>query len=150
MNKFLREQASGSSKRYLSLTKVLVDSQKPSDIIGFHTLSYSELSTPPDSKLYKHYPHPLPILLLNRMAVDLRFQGQRIGEQLLLDAINQVARVELERLTPAPVIGLLVEAKPGKESFYQKYGFVCVDLEEPLRLWLPIDTCIEVYTIINS
>lgn len=150
LNKFLREQASSSSKRYLSRTKVLVDKQKQSEIIGFYTLSYSETSAPFESNLYKRYPHPLPILLLNRMAVDLRFQGQRIGEQLLLDVINQAARVELERLAPAPVIGLLVDAKEGKQSFYQKYGFASLESKEPFRLWLPIDTCIEVYKTIHS
>src|SRR6187402_1979778 len=80
LNKFLREQASSGPKRYLSRTKVLVDSQNPSEIIGFHTLSYSEASAPVESNLYKLYPHPLPILLLNRMAVDAKYQGKRIGE----------------------------------------------------------------------
>lgn len=150
LNKFLREQASSGSKRYLSRTKVLVDSQNPSDIIGFHTLSYSEASAPVESNLYKHYPHPLPILLLNRMAVDVKHQGKRIGEQLLLDIINQTARVELEGLAQAPIIGLLVDAKEGKASFYIKYGFTLVNPKNPLRLWLPIGTCIEIYKTANS
>lgn len=150
LNKFLREQASSGSKRYLSRTKVLIDSQNPSEIVGFHTLSYSESSAPVQSNLYKHYPHSLPILQLNRMAVDIKYQGQRIGEQLLLDVINQTARVELEGLAPAPVIGLLVDAKEGKEGFYTKYGFTLVDAKDPLRLWLPINTCIEIYKTITS
>ncbi len=150
LNKFLREQASSGSKRYLSRTKVLVDNQNLSEIVGFHTLSYSESSAPVESNLYKRYPYPLPILLLNRMAVDIKYQGQRIGEQLLLDVINQTARVELEGLAPAPVIGLLVDAKDGKERFYTKYGFSPVDTKDPLRLWLPISICIETYKAANS
>jgi GNAT superfamily N-acetyltransferase len=150
LNKFLHEQASSGSKRYLSRTKVLVESQSPSEIIGFHSLSYSEIMAPENSNLYRKYPYPLPVLLLTRMGVDLKFKGRRIGEQLLLDVIFQVARVELEGLAPAPVIGLLVDAKDDAKAFYVKYGFQEVDSKNPLRLWLPIATCITIYKLSNS
>lgn len=35
--------------------------------------------------------------------MDLKFQKQRVGEQLLLDVIFQVARMKLEKLTTVPV-----------------------------------------------
>jgi len=86
-------------------------------------------------------------VILSRMGVDLKFQKKRVGEQLLLDAIFQVARMKLEKLTNIPVVGLVIDAKDdGIKSFYQKYGFTVMDEKiDPFRLWLPAATCAEIY-----
>jgi len=147
LDKFLKEQANKAEHEDRSRTKVLVDSEIPSQIIGFYTLSYGEIpKAPVESRLAK-YPHPLPVLILGRTGVDLKFQKQRVGEQLLLDAIYQVARMKLEKLTSVPVVGLVIDAKnDGIKSFYQKYGFTVMDESiDSLRLWLPAPVCAEIY-----
>jgi len=46
-----------------------------------------------------------------------------VGEQLLLDAIFQVARIKLEKLTNIPVVGLVIDAKDdGIKSFIKNTG----------------------------
>lgn len=145
LNTFLREQANSSAHRYISRTKVLVDTAHPQNILGFYSLSYAECEPPQTSKLYKNYRHSLPVLLLTRMGVDKKMHRRRIGEQLLLDAIFAVARSNKESLAPAPVIGLFVDAKEGAADFYKKYGFSCADPANPSRLWLPMDLCMSIY-----
>lgn len=149
LNKFLCEQASSAAIKNISRTKVLVDEQQPSEIVGYFTLSYNEVMGPKESKLYKKYPHKLPVFLLSRLATDIKFQGQGHGEYMLLDAICAVARTEIEQNNPAPVIGMVVDAKPGKDDFYKKNGFLVMDNDNPLRLWLPIGTCIDIYRHVN-
>jgi len=147
LDKFLKEQANKAEHEDRSRTKILVNSEIPSQIIGFYTLGYGEIPKAPAGSRLAKYPHPLPVLILGRMGVDLKFQKKRVGEQLLLDAIFQVARMKLEKLTTIPVVGLVVDAKDESiKSFYQKYGFTMIDKHiDPLRLWLPAATCTKIY-----
>lgn len=144
LNQFLYTQAAQASLRELSRTMVLTDSASSSQIIGYHTLVYGETSAIPEkSKLYSLSQQRLPVLTLARMAVDLRHQGQGLGEQLLLDAIKRAA---IAYEVAAPVIGLVVDAKDdGVKAFYQQYGFEVVNESvDGLYLWLPIGTCLAV------
>jgi len=77
------------------------------------------------------------------MGVDLRYRGNRFGEQLLMDVIRKTA-FTLAADSPAAVIGLFVDAKEGAVEFYRQYGFIEVSEEEKLSLFLPMSTCIEV------
>lgn len=64
--------------------------------------------------------HPISMLLLARLAVDVRAQGQGVGRSLLQSAL-------LKYLQACEVIGcraLMVHAKDdAAERFYQGYGF---------------------------
>ena len=64
--------------------------------------------------------HPVPVMLLARLAVDRRFQGRSLGGELLRDALIRI-------LAAADIAGLravIVDAKdePARR-FYQRYGF---------------------------
>lgn len=143
LNKFLREKASSGAERFISGTKVLTDDEKPSEIIGFYTLSYSEIKAPEGSKLYKGYPSPLPVLRLCRMAVSSAFQRQEFGTQLLIHVISEFVRCAAEGLGQAPLIGIVVDAKADAQGFYEKFGFLPVDPAHPGLLWLPTKTCMQ-------
>lgn len=64
--------------------------------------------------------HPVPVILLARLAVAQVEQGQRLGQGLLKDALTRVAQA-------ADIIGcraLLVHAKDeAARAFYQKFDF---------------------------
>ncbi len=144
LNEFLQAQASQASKRELSRTQVLTDSEAPSQILGYHTLVYSEASQIPlRSKLYSFSNRKLPALTIARIAVANQYKGRRLGEQLLLDCI---AKAAIAYEAAAPVIGLFADAKNEEvKAFYLKYGFEVVNGEaDPLYLWLPIGTCLSV------
>lgn len=142
LNDFLAKRASQSAKRSITKTWVLVDSQNPSDIIGFYTLEYGTVVSPSGSKLTT-YPHPLAVLKLVRMAVSIRHQKKGFGEQMLIEVIKKTARTAYPD-SIAPVIGLFVDPKEGAETFYENYGFTSVDTGDGQHLWLPINSCIEI------
>src|SRR6478672_1597752 len=78
--------------------------------------------------------YDLPVMLLARLAVDHREQGQGLGKALLKDAI-------LRTIQAAEIAGLkllLVHAKDeAAAGFYRKHGFEPV-VDDPLKLFLPV------------
>ncbi len=69
-----------------------------------------------------------------RLAVDSRFQGQGLGQILLIDAMTKVNRVaEL-----SGCMGLIVDAKDDRAAgFYLAFGFRQVP-ENGLLLFMPL------------
>lgn len=78
--------------------------------------------------------YDIPVMLLARLAVDHREQGQGLGKALLKDAI-------LRTMQAAEIAGLkllLVHAKDQTAAdYYRKYGFEPV-VDDPLKLFLPV------------
>jgi predicted N-acetyltransferase YhbS len=76
--------------------------------------------------------HPVPVILLARLAVDLRERGQGLGAGLLKDAL-------LRAVQAADIIGcraVLVQAKDdAARAFYERFGFAPAP-GDPLRLFL--------------
>ena len=75
--------------------------------------------------------------------MDSSRQGQRLDEQLLIDAIYRTVLVAQQ----ISAIGLFVDPlTPQVVPFYQQYGFLPTDPEDhsQLEIWLPIKTCMEI------
>ncbi|AWK42386.1 MULTISPECIES: GNAT family N-acetyltransferase [Photorhabdus] len=143
LNKFLQQQARQKTVKHISKTYVACRDSVPTIIIGYHTLTGYSVTTPLAYRDYKKYPHPLSAVKLARLAVDCSHQGQRIGEQLLIDAIYRTVLVAQQ----VSAIGLFVDPMTSEViPFYQQYGFLPADPNDNSRLemWLPIKTCIEV------
>jgi len=65
-------------------------------------------------------PDPIPVMVLGRLAVDVHWQGKRIGIGMLKDAIQRTIIVAEQ----AGIRALLVHALSDKaKSFYQHWGF---------------------------
>ena len=111
----LGNHQSGTAKTYVATT----DSHS---VVGYYSLAASQiLYADAPSRLQKGAPrHPIPVVLLARLAVDRSWQGKGIGAGLLKDAIIRV-------LTAAEGIGvraLLVHAKDeAAKAFYERYDF---------------------------
>jgi GNAT superfamily N-acetyltransferase len=92
-------------------------------IVGFYTLSaYSVRIHDFPEDLQKKLPRyeTLPAFLIGRLAVDERYRGQRLGEKLLLDALQ---RCTLYR-EPIAALAVIVDAMDEKAaSFYRRYDF---------------------------
>lgn len=143
LNRFLQQQARQKTVKHISKTYVASFDSAPATIIGYHTLTGYSVITPPVHRDYKKYPHPLSAVKLARLAVDLSYQGQRLGERLLINAIYRTVLVEQQ----ISAIGLFVDPQfPEIIPFYQQYGFLPADPDNSscLEMWLPIKTCIEV------
>ena len=143
LNQFLQQQARQKTVKHVSKTYVACRDSAPSVIIGYHTLTGYSVITPPASRDYKKYPHPLNAVKLARLAVDRSHQGQRLGEQLLIDAIHRTVLVAQQ----ISAIGLFVDPMAAEVvPFYQQYGFLPADPDDHSRLemWLPVKTCTEI------
>lgn len=141
LNSWLKRQASQDiEKRACALFAAL--SPEKDHIAGFYTLSMysvnlSDIPAQIQKKLPK-YPH-LPAVLLGRLAVDLRFRGKRIGELLLLDAMNRALDSQISWWA------MIVHSKEKSLSFYLKYGF-CRFYDAEYKLFLPCVTIREALT----
>jgi GNAT superfamily N-acetyltransferase len=143
LNRLLQQQARQKTVKHISKTYVACLDSAPTKVIGYHTLTGYSVTAPPTQGNYKKYPHPLSAVKLARLAVDRSHHGQRLGEQLLIDAIYRTVLVAQQ----ISAIGLFVDPMtPQVIPFYRQYGFLPADTDDHshLEMWLPIKTCIEI------
>jgi GNAT superfamily N-acetyltransferase len=96
-------------------------------------MAFQEVPTAAAKKLPKH---PVPVILLARLAVDQAAQRQGLGRLLLVDAMKRCLQLSKE----LGVHAIEVEAIDGEaKQFYLKYGFAALEDSE-LHLYLPIAT----------
>jgi GNAT superfamily N-acetyltransferase len=137
LDDFLHKLVTQYEKRKLGKTFVALRSGNP-DVVGYYTLAASsiEFVRLPNEVVRKLPKHPIPVILLARLAVDKSLQGQGLGELLLVDALKR-------SLNLSKSIGIFaVEVLAIDEraiSFYGKYGFVSL-LEDARHMFLPIRT----------
>lgn len=137
LNAYLRQYARQDRDR--SMASIYVHCPQGSDLIAaYYTLSaYAALrSDLPAEAVRRLGRHALiPAILLGRLAVDRRFQGRRLGDAMLFDALCRAT--EAASLVAAAVV--VVDAKDDAALFYQRYGFEPF-ADEVGRLFLPIAT----------
>ncbi len=105
-------------------------------VIGYYALAAGgvERATAPERVAKGTARHPVPVIILARLAVDTREQGRGIGRALLKDAMLRIAAA-------ADVIGVravLVHAKDASaRAFYERFDFEPSPFD-PLQLFLLI------------
>lgn len=138
LNDFLRTKAARHEAQHVSRTFVLTDSTEPKRILGYYTLSNcqiarQDLSADEARALPRH---PVPAVMLARLAVDQEQQGKRYGLWLLMDAIKRCALIGQQ----SGVYALVVDAKDDEaKHFYPRYGFIAI-VSRPMVLYLPVAT----------
>lgn len=135
LNDWLRHIARQHQDKGLSKTFVAVLENDTTRICGYYALTLTEVDTRPlQESRRKKLPRLIPGVRLGRLAVDARFQGKRLGELLLVDALERVRFIRQH----AGVIGLFVDAIDDKAAaFYAHFGFEAF-LDDPLKLFLPV------------
>ena len=137
LDDFIRLRASQYEHRQLGKTFVAVSSTHP-QVRGYYTIAASAIafeSLPP--ALGRKLPrHPVPCVLIARLAVTREYQGHLLGEALLLDSLRRAESLSGELGIHAVQVDAIDERA---SSFYRKYGFVPLE-DHPLRLLLPIAT----------
>ena len=78
--------------------------------------------------------HPVPVVLLARLAVDRSFQGRGVGKTLLMDAMCRALGISTLLGVFAVEVVAIDERAAG---FYAKFGFSPL-LDDPQRMYLPI------------
>ena len=92
-------------------------------IVGYHTLAVGQvtLEDAPERLKKGLAKHPVPIMLLARLAIDHRWQGQGVGKALLRDAMHRT----LQAADIAGIRALAVHAKDEEaRRFYQHFDFI--------------------------
>lgn len=137
LDDFLRLRVSQYEKRRLGRTYVTVFPGQ-AKVAGYYTLAagaipFANLPSDAAKRLPKH---PVPVILLARLAVDQKARGQGLGKVLLHDALRRSLEMsEQLGLYAIEVLAIDAEAK----GFYSKYGFVPL-ADNDLHLFLPIKT----------
>ena len=135
LDDFIKLNAGQYERRHLGKTYVAVGEDR-STVIGYYTLCASSLpfeSLPPETgrKLPRH---PVPAMLLARLAVDDQAQGQHLGETLLIDAFRRSITISGQLGIHAVQVDAINEKAV---SFYRRYGFVPLT-DDPHRLIMPL------------
>lgn len=121
-----RNQQAGASQTYVALDDDAV--------VGFYTLAvgqvvYEEAADRLTKGLARH---PVPVMLLARLAVSRAHQGRKLGGGLLRDAM-------LRTLQAADIAGIRAFVVHAKDSdaraFYERYDFA-PSPTDPLHLFL--------------
>ena len=130
LNRFLKLYALQSQRAGISQTYVAVTGPA---IAGYHTLAVGQvLHDGAPERLGKGVPrHPIPVIVLARLAVDRHWQNKEIGTGLVADAMRRV----LQAADIAGVRAMVAHAKDETaKRFYQHLGFEPFS-EQPLTLY---------------
>lgn len=133
LNDWLRKTAPQHQEKGLSKTFVATLKNAPNSICGYYALTLVELENRYLPEVWrKKMPRRIPGVKLGRLAVDTRYQGKKLGELLLIDALTRAQRIYQE----AGGIGLFVDAIDTQAAaYYQRFGFEAMP-DNPLLLFL--------------
>lgn len=110
-----RNQVSGASRCF-----VVCDAQQ--NVLGYYALAAGAVShgVAPGS-IRRNMPHPIPVIVLGRLAVHADWTGQGIGAGLLKDAVQRTLHVCREIGARALVCHAMDEMA---KAFYLRHGFI--------------------------
>ena len=129
LNAYLQTRAAQDMRRRVASCFVAVDDANV--VAGFYTLAATSLVldglSADHARRLPRYPS-VPAVLLGRLAVDLKHQGQRLGGALVADALLRAARSEVM------AYAMVVDAKDEPAArFYAHLGFERL-VDDQLRL----------------
>jgi GNAT superfamily N-acetyltransferase len=111
----LTNQQASASQTYVALAEA--------EIVGYYTLVFGQVDyRDAPGRLTKGLArHPVPIMLMARLAVSVAWQGKGLGKGLLKDAV-------LRTLQAAEIAGLRALAVHAKDdearAFYERFDFI--------------------------
>ena len=121
----LTNQMASAAQTYLALSG--------ETIIGFHSLAVGEIghADAPERLVKGLARHPVPVMILARLAVHKDWQGKGIGAGLLKDAVLRT----LQAAEIAGIRAIVVHAKDeAAQRFYRRFNFV-EGLGDPMHMY---------------
>ena len=121
---FQRFAGQNQFKHFVGTTYISTDDIK---IFGFLTVSTGSLMRDELPKnIQKKFPlYPLPILHISRLGVDVKYQNQGVGKELMVTAF----KLSLELKEKFGCIGVVVDAKVEAVKFYKNLGFIELEVK---------------------
>lgn len=133
LNQYLQRYAFTNQKAGGAQTYVGISGES---IIGYYSLVVGQVAfDDAPERLAKGLPrHPVPIMLLARLAVDLKWHGRGVGAGLLRDALQRTTQAA----DIAGIRAMLVHAKDANaKAFYEHFNFA-PSPTDPYHLFLLI------------
>ena len=120
-------QQSGAARTYVAC--------RGKRVVGYYSLAFGSIAHEAASPRVRKglARHPIPIMLLARLAVDVTEQGHGVGKGLLKDALLRT----LQAVDIGGLCAVIVHAKDAQaKAFYEKFGFEPSPLDESHRMLL--------------
>lgn len=137
LTEYIRKQVSQDIRKRLAICFVAVDNDY--NVIGYYTLTSESLGREliPD-KYLKRVPknYNAPVILLGRLARDIRVKGAGLGEHLFLDALFRSYKLSNKSIGAMAVVVDPINEKA--VAFYKEYGFE--QLPDSEKMFLPMKT----------
>jgi GNAT superfamily N-acetyltransferase len=136
LNEYLQRFADQHRRRGVSAAYVLVDSDAPSAILGYYTLSAAEVdaSRLSDADRKKLPRYPVPCFRMGRLACHVDRRRRGLGRLLVGCAVDRCLKAKAQ----VAAYALIVDAKDGgAKAFYERYGFTPL-ADRPMTLYLPL------------
>ncbi|MCK5853385.1 GNAT family N-acetyltransferase [bacterium] len=136
LDHYLQRQARQDVKRHVSRVFIAAKTDRPKKVVGYYTLSSLsiELNQLPEELSRKLPKHPIPAVLIGRLAVDQSAQGKGVGKMLLADAVKRVLVVSDE----IAIYAIIVDAiNRDAQKFYESFGFTLLS-NDSHRMFLAI------------
>jgi predicted N-acetyltransferase YhbS len=119
LNRWLQRQATKSEMGGAARTYVVCD--RDNQVIAYYCLaSGSVVRNETPGSVGRNMPDPLPVMVIGRLAVDLKYQNQKLGAALLKDGLLRVVQAsEIVGIRAVLVHAISEKAK----AFYINHGF---------------------------
>lgn len=136
LDDWLKSHALENQDRDLSRTFVLIDDHNV--VVGYYSLTMGGVSRDELSgRLGRNLPnYQIGMVLLARLAVDVRIQGHGYGRDLLIDALGHAVTAGAH--AAARVIGV-DPIDQSARAFYARFGFREMDGDPARRKFLRLD-----------
>jgi GNAT superfamily N-acetyltransferase len=119
----LSNQKIGASKTYVTCAG---NTQR---VAGYYALSMGQiLNHDVPGSMRRNMPVAIPAVTLGRLAVDKTWQGHRLGQGLLQDAIGRAVKASKDVSARLLIVHAISKQA---EGFYEHHGFTRLALETP-------------------
>jgi ribosomal protein S18 acetylase RimI-like enzyme len=133
LNRYLQQFARQNHDRGIAKTFVALPDAESVTIAGFYATCAASVvfeAFPASEKRLPRY--PIPVMRIAQLAVDRRFQGMRLGEELLMEALHRAISIYEVTGIYAVVVDAIDESA---QRFYQRYEFTSL-IDSPDSLFL--------------
>lgn len=136
LDEHLHRLALQHTRKGVTSVHVLVDSDQPSKILAYYSLSAAQIDVQQliDADRRKLPRYPVPCFRTGRLACRADRRGSGLGKVLIGCAVARCLKARQQ----VAAFALLVDAKSAQaKSFYEHYGLTaCAD--SPMTLYLPL------------
>jgi GNAT superfamily N-acetyltransferase len=138
INTFVQKSLKKRVKKHLSQAYILLEDDYFSGFYTLDTFSITKESFEIEIKPTA-LPPVVPVVKIGMLGVSKHLQGKGVGKKLLKDAFVKV--IQISKL--AGCAGVFLLAEKDAIPFYENLGFIAIKKDEPLPMFLSIDTLIK-------